>query len=189
MAFWQVEEKGLLVEDVASSMYFDHKAKDAGQDVMRVMPYLHSSMEREAVGVAQMQKLWLLEHEDWTMSLSCSDILHLKNWKLRENFDAGRLRHGTWKNTDPSHDQLVALCLELHHMFEDEILWSARDTRRFFLVAFAWFSLTFVPLSWVAGEPLGLARKIQASGQLQGPLRTCLCSVEAELKKMPLLAE
>lgn len=178
------------MEDVASSTCSDYKAKGAraGQDVMYVMPYLHFSMEREA-GVAQIQKLWLLEHEDWTMSLSCSDILHSRRWKLRENFDAGHLRHGTWKNTDPSHDQLAALCLESHHMFEDEILWSAQDTRRFFLVAFVQFSWAFVSLPWVAGEPLGLAGKIQASGQLQGPLRTCLCSVEADLKKMPLLAE
>lgn len=122
MAFWQVEKEGLMGEDVANSTYFDYKVKDADQDIMDVMPYLHFSMEREAVGVAQIQKLWLLGHEDWTMSLSCSDILHSKNWKLRENFDAGCLRHGTWKNTDPSHDQLVALCLESHHMFEDEIL-------------------------------------------------------------------
>lgn len=74
-------------------------------------------------------------------------------------------------------------------MFEDEILWSAQDTRRFFLVAFAQFSWAFVSLPLVAGEPLGLAGKIQALGELQGPLRTCLCSVEADLKKMPLLAE
>jgi len=51
-AFWQVEKEGLMVENVANSMYFDYKVKDAGQDVMDVMPYLHFSMEREVVGVA-----------------------------------------------------------------------------------------------------------------------------------------
>jgi len=123
------------------------------------------------------------------MSLSYSDILHSKNWKLRENFDAGRLRHGTWMNTDPSHDQLAALCSEWHRRFEGEILWSAQDTPRFFLVAFEHFSWASVSLPWEAVELLGLAGKIQASGQLQVPLRTCLCSVEADLKKTPLPAE
>ena len=55
MAFWQVEKKGLMVKNVASSTCSDYKVKDvrAGQDVMYVMPYLRFSMEREA-GVAQM---------------------------------------------------------------------------------------------------------------------------------------
>lgn len=174
MAFWQVEKKGLTMEDVASSAHSDKvKAARAGQDVMPVMPYLHFSMERGVAGVAEIQRRWLLEHEDWTMSLSCSDNRHSKNWKLKENFDAGRLRHGTWTNTDPSHDRLVALCLESHRMFEDEILWSAQDTRRFFLVAFEQLFWASVSLPWLAGEPLGLAGKIQASGELQVLLRTC----------------
>jgi len=57
MVFWQVEKEGWMVVDVANNMYFDYKVKDAGQDVMHVMPYLHFSMDRKAVGVAQMQKL------------------------------------------------------------------------------------------------------------------------------------
>jgi len=140
LAVWLFQKKGVMMVDVACSMYSE-KAEHArvGQDMMHVVSSLHFSMEQVVAAVAQTQRavLWLFEHEDWTTQLNCLDTPHLKNWKLKENFDVGRLRHGTWRSKDQSRDQLAVLSSEWHHMFEDETLWSVQDMRRFSLVAFA----------------------------------------------------
>ena len=103
LAVWPFEKRGVMTVGGACRMYYEKAdCACAGQDMIHVGNYLHFPM---VVRVAPVQKaaLWLFEHEDWTMLLSCLDILHLKNWKL-ENFDAGRLRHDTWKSKDQSHD-------------------------------------------------------------------------------------